>query len=276
MNRDEPTWEFETRLLLETIFFRYKSDFRHYSLSSVRRRLTLALRKLGLDTFSQLQDRLLSNPESFDVVLQYLSVPTTEMFRDPEYFRSLREGVVPILATYPSVKIWIAGCSTGEEAFSLAILLHEEGLLNRALIYATDINPTSLRRAQAGLLRLEDLPKNTGNYQKAGGKASFSEYYTTTDRSGFLRADLLGKIVFADHSLSTDSVFAEVQLVSCRNVLIYFTRELQSRAFQLFYDSLSARGFLGIGAKESMRFSPQYRHFEEFDASHKIYRRRIA
>lgn len=276
MIRDEGTWEFETRLLLETIYFRYKSDFRDYSLSSVRRRLTLALKRLGLDTISQLQDRLLSDATSFDVVLQCLSVPTTEMFRDPPYFRSLRENVLPILATYPSVKIWIAGCSTGEEPFSVAIMLHEEGLLARSLIYATDINPLSLRRAEAGLLRIEDLQKHTANYQKSGGKASFSEYYSTSEKGSFLRQDLLEKIAFADHSLSTDSVFAEVHLVSCRNVLIYFGRPLQNRVFELFNDSLAPRGFLGIGSKETMRFSALYSAFEEFDAANRVYRRRIA
>jgi chemotaxis protein methyltransferase CheR len=276
VTRDESTWEFEIRLLLETIFFRYKSDFREYSLSSVRRRLALALKKLGLDTISQLQDRLLSDTTSFDVVLQCLSVPTTEMFRDPPYFKSLRENVLPILATYPSVKIWIAGCSTGEEPFSMAIMLHEEGLLARSLIYATDINPISLRRAEAGLLRIEDIQKHTSNYQKAGGKASFSEYYSTTEKGSFLRQDLLERIAFADHSLSTDSVFAEVHLVSCRNVLIYFGRSLQNRVFDLFNDSLSPRGFLGIGSKETMRFSPAYSAFEEFDAANRVYRRRIA
>jgi chemotaxis protein methyltransferase CheR len=275
-NRDENTWEFETRLLLETIFFRYKSDFREYSLSSVRRRLTLAIKKLGLESFSQLQDRLLSDPDCYDIVIHCLSVPTTEMFRDPGYFLSLRQNVIPILATYPSVKIWIAGCSTGEEAYSMAILLQEEKLLGRSLIYATDINPTSLRRAHAGLVRVDELQKNTVNYQRAGGKISFSDYYTTSEKGGFLRPDLLEKIVFADHSLTTDSVFAEVQLVSCRNVLIYFARSLQNKVFQLFFDALSPRGFLGIGAKETLRFSPSFERFEEFDSQCRIYRRRIA
>jgi chemotaxis protein methyltransferase CheR len=274
--RDEATWEFETKLLLDTIFFRYKSDFRDYALSSVRRRLMLALKKLGLETFSQLQDRILSDPAAFDVVLQCLSVPTTEMFRDPTYFRSLRENVIPVLATYPSVKVWIAGCSTGEEAFSAAILLHEEGLIGRSLIYATDINPVSLRRAQAGVLRLEEIAKHTANYQKAGGRRSFSDYYTSSEKGSFLRADLVEKIVFADHSLTTDSVFAEVHLISCRNVLIYFTRALQNRVFHLFLDSLSPRGFLGIGSKETMRFAEAFGQFEEFDGPHRIYRRRSA
>lgn len=273
MSRDTDTWEFEIKLLLEAIFFKYKSDFRHYSTSSVRRRLGIALPKLGLQTISQLQDKILADPAVFDFVLQHLSVPTTEMFRDPSYFAALRTEVLPVLATYPSLKIWSAGCSTGEEVFSLAILLHEERLLSRSLIYATDINPASLRSAQAGILARDELTKFTANYQKAGGKAAFSDYYTAGEKGAFLHQELLDRMVFADHSLATDSVFAEVQLVSCRNVLIYFTKPLQDRAFGLFHDSLSKRGFLGLGSKETLRFSTYRDQFQEFDARQKIYRK---
>lgn len=273
MSRDTDTWEFEVKLLLEAIFFKYKSDFRHYAASSVRRRLALVLPKLGLQSISQLQDRILADPGVFDLVLQHLSVPTTEMFRDPGYFEALRKEVLPVLATYPSLKIWCAGCSTGEEAYSLAILLHEERLLSRSLIYATDINPNSLKSAQAGIINQEQIPLFTENYQKAGGRAAFSEYYSGSEKGAFLRPDLLERLVFADHSLATDSVFAEVQMVSCRNVLIYFTKPLQDKAFHLFHESLSKRGFLGLGSKETVRFSEYRDRFDEFVPRQKIYRK---
>jgi chemotaxis protein methyltransferase CheR len=273
LSNDTDTWEFEVKLLLEAIFFKYKSDFREYSPSSVRRRLGIVLPKLGLHTISQLQDRILQDPAAFDLVLQHLSVPTTEMFRDPAYFAALRTEVIPILATYPSLKIWCAGCSTGEEAFSLAILFEEERLLHRALIYATDINPSSLRNAQAGIIQMDELPKFTKNYQLAGGRAAFSDYYMASEKGAFLKPRLLDKIVFADHSLATDSVFGEMHLVSCRNVLIYFTRPLQNRAFGLFFDSLVPRGFLGIGSKEAIRFSDYAPRFDDFVPAQKIYRK---
>lgn len=274
MNRSPDTIDFEIKLLLETIYFKYRSDFRNYSMASVRRRVGLALAHFGLETVSQLQDKLLAESSFYDALLQYLTVPTSEMFRDPEYFSVLRREVMPLLATYPSVKIWIAGCSTGEELYSMAILLQEEGLLARSILYATDINPKSLAAAEAGVFSLEQVRKFTGNYQKSGGRAAFSDYYKVEGDRAIFQPTLRAGVVFADHSLATDSTFAEVQLVSCRNVLIYFNRELQDRAFTLFRDSLAHRGFLALGSKESIRFSGLSSDFDDFSVKTRVYRKK--
>jgi chemotaxis protein methyltransferase CheR len=271
--RDQQTADFEVKLLLEALYFKYSADFRDYSPASVRRRLELAMKRMGLSTLSQLQDKVLSDPGAYDGLLQFLTVPTSEMFRDPPYFMAMRREVLPNLATYPSLKIWIAGCSTGEEVYSFAILLLEEGLLDRSILYATDINPNSLHAAESGRFPLSSMSRFTENYQRSGGKAAFSDYYKSCGDHASFADSLRKKVVFADHSLATDSVFAEVQLVSCRNVLIYFNRKLQDRAFGLFHSSLTHLGFLGIGAKETVRFSAYSNRFEEFLPEQKIYRR---
>jgi len=209
----------------------------------------------------------------FAGMLQYFTVQVSEMFRDPAYFAAVRQKVVPLLATHPVAKVWVAGCSTGEEAWSLAILLEEEGLLSRALIYATDINPQALATAQAGVYALDRIAHFSTNYMKAGGKGSLADYYTAAYGNAILDKRLKSQIVFSDHSLATDTVFSEVEFVSCRNVLIYFDRDLQSRAIGLFHDSLSPRGFLGIGSKESLRFSRYAQAFEEFAIPERIYRK---
>jgi chemotaxis protein methyltransferase CheR len=255
-------FDIELVLLLDAIYLKYHYDFRGYAMASLKRRLRAAMARFGCRTLSQLQDHVLREPARFPALLEFLTVPVSDMFRDPPYFRSLRERVVPILRTYPSLKIWVAGCSTGEEVYSLAILLREEGLLSRSLIYATDINPQTLERAQAGVYSVERVAGFTDNHRKSGARFSLSDYYTAAyDRAVFDKS-LRENIVFSDHSLATDSVFAEVHLVSCRNVLIYFNRELQDRALGLFREALCRQGFLGIGAKESLRFSP---HAEAFD-----------
>lgn len=266
--------DLELELLLEAIFQRYKYDFRGYARASQKRRMQGALAHFGVDTISQLQDRILRDPDLFATLLQFLTVPVTEMFRDPAYFAAFREKVVPYLRTYSSLKIWVAGCSTGEEPYSLAVLLDEEGLLERTLIYATDINPQSLQRAERGVYGLDGMKKNTANYQKSGGRRAFSDYYSS-DRDG-VRLDprLRKSILFTDHSLATDHVFSEVQLVSCRNVLIYFDRPLQDRAIQLFAESLGNEGFLGVGEKESLRFSAFSGQFEPWAPESRIYRKK--
>jgi chemotaxis protein methyltransferase CheR len=201
-------------------------------------------------------------------------VQVSEMFRDPGYFRALRRQVVPLLRTYPSLKVWVAGCSSGEEAYSLAILLREEGLLARTLIYATDINPQSLQKAASGVYDVQRIAGFTANHHRSGARDSLSEYYTAAYGRAVFDKSLRDHIVFSDHSLATDSVFAEVQLVSCRNVLIYFNRALQDRALGLFHDALCRGGFLGIGSKESMRFSPLADGFVDFVREEKIFQRR--
>lgn len=275
MDKGRKIQEIELDLLLEAIFRKYNYDFRQYSKASVRRRIQAAMGPFDVDSISALQALVLHDSSAFARLLQFLTVPVTEMFRDPHYFRAVRELVAPHLKTYPSLKIWVAGCSTGEEAYSLAILLEEEGLLERTMIYATDINPQSLKKAEAGIYSLKDLAKFTANYQKAGGQRAFSDYYTAAYDAAAFSAHLKQKILFTDHSLATDSVFSEMHFISCRNVLIYFERKLQDRAIGLFHDSLTPGGFLGIGEKESLRFSSRAPEFDAVDTASRLYRKRL-
>lgn len=268
--------DFEIRLLLEAIYEKYSYDFRNYSMTSVRRRIALVLNQHEFRSVSSLQERVLHDPGFFSELLQYMTIPTSEMFRDPEFFRQIREQVVPVLQTYPSLKIWIAGCSTGEEVYSYAIILHETGLLKRATIYATDINPRSLKKAEQGIFPIDKIKDYAANYRKSGGLGEFTDYLVSDSKAVIFDRKLKENIVFADHSLATDSVFSEMHLVSCRNVLIYFNRDLQSRALGLFKDSLVRRGFLGIGSKETLRFSEYEKDFEYLPDSEKIYRKNEA
>jgi len=263
----------ELKLLLEAIYLRYQHDFRHYAVASLRRRIVQAMGLYGCATVSQLQDRVLHEPEVFAGMLQYLTIQVSEMFRDPEYFRELRSEVVPVLKTYPSVKVWVAGCSNGEEVWSLAILLAEEGLLARTLIYASDINPEALRRAEAGVYPLDRVALFSSNYLAAGGTGSLSDYYHAAYDGVVLDRRFRQHMLFADHSLATDTVFSEVHLVSCRNVLIYFDRPLQDRAVGLFREALVRRGFLGLGSRESLRLTSHQSAFDEIAGTHRIYRK---
>ena len=266
--------DIELELLIEAIYQKYHYDFRQYAVASLKRRLATAMIQLSCQTLSQLQDKVLHEPGAFAAVLNFLTIPVSELFRDPRYFHSLRTSVVPLLRTYPSLKIWVAGCSTGEEAYSLAILLREEGLLERTLIYATDINPYTLQKAQAGVYEIDRVTSFTENHRLSGGKGSLSDYYTAAYGKVVLDRSLKQNIVFSDHSLATDSVFAEVQLVSCRNVLIYFNRELQDRALGLFREALCRKGFLGIGSKESVRFSAHAETFVPFVREDRIFQKK--
>ncbi len=268
--------EFETelRLLLDAIYQTYHYDFRGYALASLRRRLRIAMQRFECVTLPQLQEKIVREPGIFAGVLDYLTVQVSEMFRDPGYFRALREHVVPLLRTYPSLRFWVAGCSGGEEAYSLAILLREEGLLPKSLIYATDINPRTLQSAAAGVFDIERMAGFTANHRKSGARCSLSDYYTAAYGRAVFDKSLKDHIVFSDHSLATDSVFAEVQLVSCRNVLIYFNRALQDRSLGLFHEALCRQGFLGLGAKESMRFSCHCADFQDFVREERIYQKR--
>src|SRR5580698_826752 len=266
-------FDIELPLLLEAVYRKYHYDFRGYAAASLKRRLTQAMERFGCRTLSQLQDRVLHEPALFPALLDFLTVQVSEMFRDPSYFRALREKVVPLLRTYPSLKVWVAGCSTGEEVYSLAILLREEGLLERTLIYATDINPQTLQTAEAGIYGIERIAAFTDNHQRSGGRSSLSDYYVAGYGRAVFDKSLRRRVVFSDHSLATDSVFAEVQLVSCRNVLIYFNRDLQDRALRLFRDALCRKGFLGIGSKESLRFSAESGSFADFVREERIYQK---
>ena len=276
VGRAERAFDIERRLLLEAIYLRFGYDFRHYAAASIKRRLRAAMAHLGCATVSQLQDRVLHDEHVFPALLDFLTVPVSDFFRDPPYFVALRQHVVPLLRTYPSLRVWVAGCSTGEEAYSLAILLHEEGLLDRTLIYATDINPRSLQQAEAGVYALERVQAFTANHRQAGGRTPLHEYYTAAYDGAVFDAALKRRIVFSDHSLATDTVFAEVHVVSCRNVLIYFDRELQERAVGLFREALVRRGFLGLGARESLRFTSHAEAFAEVARAERLFRKEDA
>jgi len=269
-----PEFESELKALLESINLKYDYDFRHYSPTSMKRTLVQAMNRMGCRTLSVLQEKVLGDSSSFYDLVQSLAIPVTEMFRDPTYFLALREKVMPLLKTYPSLKIWIAGCSTGEEVYSLAILLQEEELLERATLYATDINPRSLEKAEKGIFDLRALQTFTENYQASGGKRLPSDYYTVAGGVTTFDGALKKNVTFADHSLVTDAVFSETHLISCRNVLIYFDRELQERAFGLFYDSLCKKGFLGLGFKETIQFSQYAKYFDPFVKKDRIFQKR--
>jgi len=255
--------ELNVEPILEAIYRLYHYDFRAYSRSSVRRRLQVACTQLGCRDLGELQARLEVDSAVFSRLLQYMTVQVSDLFRDPSFFLVLRKQIVPVLRTYPSLKIWIAGCASGEELYSFAILLREEGLFERCMLYATDINPESLRRAEAGIYPIDRAPVFSENYRAAGGKGSLSQHYAARYDSIVFDRSLRKNVVFADHSLATDSVFAEVQLVSCRNVLIYFNHQLQDHALGLMTEALCRRGFLGLGARETLQFSKHQHAFQE-------------
>jgi chemotaxis protein methyltransferase CheR len=267
------SFDLELKLFLEAIYHKYEYDFRQYAYSSLKRRVAAAMTRFSCSTITQLQELVIHDARAFPPLLDFLTVQVSEMFRDPSYFRALRENVIPVLRTYPSLKIWVAGCSQGEEAYSLAILLREEELLDRTLIYATDINGSALRSAEGGVYDIARVPTFTENHRLSGGKGSLSDYYTAGYGRAVLDGTLRQHIVFSDHSLATDAVFAEVQLVSCRNVLIYFDRQLQDRALGLFHEALSHKGFLGLGSKETLRFSKLAPQFQALSERERLYRK---
>ena len=270
----EKVEDIEIRLLLEALFLKYHYDFRNYALASIKRRLKKAREQLGFETFSAMQEALLHDQAMLPQLLRFLTVQVSEMFRDPSYFQAIREKVVPHLKTYPSLKVWIAGCSSGEELYSLVILFREEGLEDRTIFYATDISHEALEAAEAGVYALDRIQLFTENHRKSGGKSSLSDYYQAAYGKALFDKTLRRNVVFSDHSLVTDAVFAEMHLISCRNVMIYFDRALQDRAVGLFKDSLARKGFLGLGAKESLRFSHHGDGFEDFVREEKIYQGR--
>jgi chemotaxis protein methyltransferase CheR len=265
--------DLEIELLVEAIYRKYSYDFRHYARASLRRRLLDALAKLHVESLSMLQHRILRDPAVFTALLTHMTVPVSDLFRDPAYFAAVRDHVLPMLATYPSIKLWVAGCSTGEEVYSFAILLEEAGLLERTLIYATDINPEALRTAEAGVYAMDRVPAFTRNYQRASGVRTLADYYTAAYGNVVLDRRLRARVTFSDHCLATDAVFAEVQFVSCRNVLIYFDAVLQQRALDLFEQSLAPRGFLGLGSHERLDASRHGGRFEDVVAAERLYRR---
>ena len=268
-----PLEDLELRLLLEAVFNFYGFDFREYAPSSLRRRIRHLMREEGLPTISALQDRVLHDPTSLPRLIQGLSVSVTSMYRDPGFFRAFRQQVVPVLRTYPILRIWHAGCSTGEEVYSMAALLEEESLYDRCRIYATDMNEDALHRAAAGCFPLAAMREHTARYLAAGGRRSFSEYYSVRDRQVIFDRRLRRNVVFAEHNLVTDRSFNEFNAILCRNVLIYFSRPLQERVHRLLYESLGRLGFLGLGSKETVQFTPFERSYQALDPVHKIYRK---
>lgn len=261
------------RLIWEALYLKYGYDFRGYSHASLARRLDFCMSRFGCLSETELLVKLLDEPTFIHEILPHLTITTTEMFRSPESFRRYRESIFPVLKTYPSINIWIAGCSTGEEIYSLAILLHEEGLLDRTTIYATDINPEALKRAQQGIYNSTIIPDFVKNYTAAGGQRQPSDYYSTDYDLVRFKSFLRDNVVFFEHNLATDEVFVQTHLILCRNVLIYFEKELQDRALSLFAKSLIQFGFLGLGDKESLSFSSSAPYFTAIDARERVFKR---
>lgn len=270
----QKTDDIELRLFLEAMYSQYHYDFRGYSRASLKRRLVLACQRLGCATLSALQERLMHDDSVLSQLLEYMTVQVSDMFRDPSYFRALREQIIPHLRTYPSIKVWVAGCSSGEELYSLAILFREEGLEDKTMFYATDINSNALARAEAGVYPLDRLALFTKNHRLSGGSGSLSDYYRAAYGAARFDQTLRRRTVFSDHSLASDSVFGEMHLVSCRNVLIYFDRPLQDLAVGLFKDALVRKGFLGVGARETLRFNGHAPAFTELLPHERIYQKR--
>lgn len=267
------TEDIELNLLLQAVYFKYGYDFRNYNKAHLKRRVYQRLRISNLNTISELQNKVLWDKDFYRMFLQDLSINVTEMFRDPEFYLTFRKKVIPDLSTYAHIKVWHAGCSSGEEVYSLAIILKEENLLSRTRIYATDINKNVLEIAKQGIYSNKEMELYSKNYLKSGGKGNLSDYYTAKYGSVLFDKSLSKNVVFADHNLVTDNVFAEVNLVFCRNVLIYFDKDLQNKVLALFSNSLTKRGFLCLGTKESLRFTDFENNYITIDKKMKIYKK---
>jgi chemotaxis protein methyltransferase CheR len=263
----------EIELLLEAIYRHYGYDFRDYAFSSIQRRIWYRIQTERLQTVSALTEQLLHNPLVMERLISDFSINVTEMFRDPTFFLAFREQVIPLLKDLPLIQIWHAGCATGEEAYSMAILLYEEGLAHKARIYATDMNEKSLEQAQKGEYPLVRMKDYTSNYVKSGGKLAFSEYYKASSDRVHFHPFLRERMIFAQHNLVTDSSINEFQVIICRNVMIYFNKELQDRVHQLFYESLSTKGFLGLGNREGLGFTKYASSYEEVNGMERLYRK---
>ncbi|MBB6445355.1 CheR family methyltransferase [Bacillus benzoevorans] len=263
----------EIDLLLEGIYRHYGFDFRHYAFSSIRRRIWHRIKAEKMETVTALLDRILHEPLMMEKLYLDFSINVTEMFRDPLFFKAIRCKVLPLLSELPSIRIWHAGCSTGEEAFSMAILLHETGLYHKAKIYATDMNNHVIQQAKLAQFPLKKMKEYTNNYVNSDGINDFSEYYMVKGEKAVFHKELAKNIIFAQHNLVTDGSFNEFHLIVCRNVLIYFDRELQARVHDLFLNSLSSKGFLALGNREGLSFSKKEKYYTVFDEDEKIFRR---
>jgi chemotaxis protein methyltransferase CheR len=269
---DNKLEDIEIELLLEAIYQYYNFDFRNYSRISIKRRIWHMIHLEGLPNISALQEKILHNREYMERFLNNLSITVTSMFRDPSFYLALRNKVIPTLRTYPFIRIWHAGCSTGEEVYSMAILLQEEGIYHRCRLYATDINERVLQHGKAGIFRLTNMQEYTQNYLQAGGKKAFSEYYTAAYESAVFDTSLKKNMIFSLHNLVSDRSFNDFNIIICRNVLIYFNKTLQARVHKLFYQSLTKFGILALGRQETIRFSPHESDYEVLDNEEKIYR----
>jgi chemotaxis protein methyltransferase CheR len=255
------------------VFRYYGYDFRNYATPFIQRRICHRVNKENLTSVSALQEKVLRDPVVMESLISDFSINVTEMFRDPEFFKSFRTKVIPLVKDYPDIRIWHVGCSSGEEVYSMAILLHEEGIYEKTRIFATDINASILDKAKKGTFPLDGMQRYTKNYFEAGGKRAFSEYYKAVDDKVFFHPFLQKNVVFAQHNLVTDHSFNEFDIIICRNVLIYFNKCLQNDVHKLFYDSLSLSGFLGLGKREGIKFTSYENCYGEFDASEKLYRK---
>lgn len=271
--KEEDLEKIEINLFLEALYQRYGYDFRNYAQASVRRRVRHLLFHSEYKCISDLTKRLLYDDAFARQVILEFSIAVTEMFRDPSFYASVRKNIIPYLNTYPFLKIWHAGCATGEEVYSLAILLQEENLYDRSTIFATDFNEIVLDKAREGIYPLKDIRQYTANYQKAGGTQTFSHYFHAQYDSAIMDRSLKRQVTFASHNLATDGVFGEMNLIFCRNVLIYFNRSLQDRVLKLFSDSLERGGFLCLGNKESLEFSSVASQFKAIDGPERIYQK---
>ena len=269
-------WEnIEIALLLDALYQRYGYDFRHFTQASTKRRIHHLLAKTTYRHISEMIPHVLYEETFAQSAIQEFSIMVTEMFRDPDFYRAVRQKVIPYLKTFPFIKAWHAGCATGEEVYSLAILLQEEGLYERTTLFATDFNDVALQTAREGIYALKNIRQYTQNYQHSGGKQSFANYYHAQYESAIMSQGLKQNVTFANHNLVTDGVFSEMHLIFCRNVLIYFDRTLQDRVLTLFTDSLNYGGFLCLGNKESIDFSGVKDKFKIIDAHQKIYQKLV-
>lgn len=265
--------EIEIQLLLEGVYQRYGFDFRDYARASLKRRVWKCVQEEKLGTVSGFQEKVLHDPACMERFLLALSIDVTAMFRDPGFYLAFRQKVVPLLRTYPFLRIWHAGCSTGEEVYSMAILMREEGLYEKARLYATDTNEAAVQKAKEGISPLRAMKDYTANYMQAGGMGTFSDYYVAKYDNAIFDASLGANIVWAQHNLVTDSSFNEFHVILCRNVMIYFNRALQGRVHNLFYDSLAVSGVLGLGSKESVSFTPHESDYKALDGHNKLYQK---
>ncbi|MCR2821282.1 CheR family methyltransferase [Lederbergia panacisoli] len=265
--------EIEVKLLLQGLYDWCGYDFRNYAYQSIRRRIWHRVYAERLSTITGLLDKVLHDPSCLQRLIADFSINVTEMFRDPLFFLEFREKVVPLLRTYPSIRIWHAGCSTGEEVYSMAMLLHEEDLYEKTKIYATDINTTALKDAKSGIFPLENMKKYTSNYLRAGGKRAFSDYYCVTNKGVQFYPFLTKNVIFAQHNLVTDRSFNEFHVILCRNVLIYFNKTLQNKVHSLFYESLGMFGILGLGDKESIYYTNHFDSYNVISGKQKLYRK---